>query len=178
IADRIALALNQSQLLAAERAAQERLSFLGEGSSLLASSLNYEDTLARIAQLVVPRLADWCAVDMLADDGSIRRLATTHADSEKIRWAWELTKRFPVDSNDPTGVPLVLRTGEPHFLPEISAELLEAATVQRPELRQVLDELGLTSAMIVPITARDACVCTSSFFWAESGRRYTEADLE
>src|SRR5439155_10757883 len=83
IADRIALALNQSQLLAAERAAQERLSFLGEASSLLASSLDYVDTLARIAQLAVPHLADLCTVDMRADDGSIRRLATTHTDPEK-----------------------------------------------------------------------------------------------
>jgi signal transduction histidine kinase len=177
IADRIALALNEARLLEAERLAQERLSFLGEASSLLASSLNYEDTLARIAQLAVPRLADWCAVDMLADDGSIRRLATTHVDPEKVRWAWELTRRFPVDPSDSTGVPLVLRTGEPQFLPEIPVELLEAATAQRPELKHVLDELGLTSAMIVPINARGRTLGTISFFWAESGRRYAEADL-
>jgi signal transduction histidine kinase len=178
IADRIALALNQSQLLAAERAAQERLSFLAEASSLLASTLNYEDTLVRIAQLSVPRLADWCAVDILADDGSIRRLATTHVDPDKVRWAWELTKRFPVDPDDTSGVPLVLRTGEPQFLPEIPAALLEAATAERPELKAILDELGLNSAMIVPISARGRTLGAISFFWAESGRRYTEADLD
>jgi signal transduction histidine kinase/putative methionine-R-sulfoxide reductase with GAF domain len=178
IADRIALALNQSQLLAAQQAAQERLSFLGEASSLLASSLNYEDTLARIAELAVPRLADWCAIDMLADDGSIRRLATAHADPQKVRWAWELTKRFPVDPNDPTGIAFVLRTGEPQFLPELPDELVEAATAQRPGLRQVLEELQLTSAMIVPIAARGRTLGAISFFWAESGRRYREADLD
>jgi signal transduction histidine kinase len=177
IADRIALALNEARLLEAERLSQERLSFLGEASSLLASSLNYEDTLARIAQLAVPRLADWCAVDMLADDGSIRRLATMHVDPEKVRRAWELTRRFPVDPSGTTGVPLVLRTGEPHFVPDIPAELLEAATAQRPEPKHVLDELGLRSAMIVPITARGRTLGTISFFWAESGRRYAEADL-
>jgi signal transduction histidine kinase len=178
IADRIALALNQSRLLAAERAAQERLAFLGDASSLLGSSLNYEDTLARIAQLAVPRLADWCAVDMLAHDGSIRRLATTHVDPAKARWAWELTRRFPVDPNDTTGVPLVLRTGEPQFLPEIPTALLEAATAQRPELKEILDQLGLTSAMIVPISTRGRALGAISFFWAESGRRYVEADLD
>jgi signal transduction histidine kinase len=178
IADRIALALNQSRLLAAERAAQERLSFLGEASSVLAASLNYEDTLGRIAELAVPRLADWCAVDILADDGSIRRLATTHVDPEKVRWAWVLTKRFPVNPEDTTGVALVLRTGEPQYLPEIPAELLEAATAQRPELKAILDKLGLTSAMIVPISARGRTLGAISFFWAESGRRYTDADLD
>jgi PAS domain S-box-containing protein len=177
IAGRIALVLNQSFLLEAERAAQERLSFLGEASSLLASSLNYEDTLARIAQLAVPRLGDWCTVDMLADDGSIRRLATTHVDPDKVRWAWELTKRFPVDPAQPGGVPQVLRTGEPEFLPDIPAELLEAATARRPGLKEVLDEVGLTSAMVVPIAARGRTLGAISLFWAESGRRYTTADL-
>jgi PAS domain S-box-containing protein len=178
IADRVALTINQLTLLGAERVAQERLAFLGEASSLLASSINYEDTLARIAQLAVPRLGDWCAVDMLVEDGSIRRLATTHVDPEKVRWAWELAKRFPVDPNDTTGVPLVLRTGEPQFLPEIPQELLDAATAQQPGLKEVLDELGLTSVMIVPISARGRTLGTLSFFWAESGRRYTEADLD
>jgi signal transduction histidine kinase len=178
IADRIALALNQSSLLEAERDAQERLSFLGEASTLLASSLDHVDTLARIAQLVVPRLADWCTVDMLADDGSIRRLATTHVDPEKAHWASEITKRFAVDPDAEAGVPLVLRTGEPQFLPDIPEELLTAAAERQPGLKAVLDEVGLSSAMIVPIAAPGRTLGAISFFWAESGRRYTPADLE
>ena len=178
IADRIALALNQSSLLEAERAAQERLSFLGEASTLLASSLDYVDTLARIAQLAVPRLADWCTVDMLAEDGSIRRLATTHVDPEKARWALEVGRRFAVDPDAEVGVPLVLRTGEPQFLPDIPEELLASATERRPGLKAVLDEVGLSSAMIAPIAAPGRTLGAISFFWAESGRRYTPADLE
>jgi len=178
IADRIALALNQSSLLEAERAAQERLSFLGEASALLASSLDYVDTLARIAQLAVPRLADWCTVDMLAEDGSIRRLATTHVDPEKARWALEVGRRFAVDPDAEVGVPLVLRTGEPQFLPDIPEELLASAMERRPGLKAVLDEVGLSSAMIVPIAAPGRTLGAISFFWAESGRRYTPADLE
>jgi signal transduction histidine kinase len=178
IADRIALVVNQSSLLEVERAAQERLSFLGEASTLLASSLNYVDTLARIAQLAVPRLADWCTVDMLADDGAIRRLATTHADPEKARWAWELSRRFPVDPEGEVGVPRVLRTGEPQFLPEIPDDLLAAAAERQPGLKQVLDALGVNSAMTVPIAVRGRTLGAISFIWAESGRRYTRADLE
>jgi signal transduction histidine kinase/transcriptional regulator with GAF, ATPase, and Fis domain len=176
IADRIAVALQQSRLLEAERAAQERLSFLGEASSLLASSLDYEDTLARIAELAVPRLADWCSVDIIAEDGSVRRLATTHVDPEKVRWAWELTRRF--DPDDEGGVATVLRSGEPQFLPEIPRELLDAAVVRRPGLREILDQLGLSSGMIVPIGARGRTLGAISFIWAESGHRYTKADLE
>jgi PAS domain S-box-containing protein len=178
IGDRIALVLNQSSLLEAERAAQERLSFLGEASTLLASSLDYVDTLTRIAQLVVPRLADWCTVDMLADDGSIRRLATTHVDPEKARWAWDVSRRFPIDPDSEVGVPHVLHTGEPQFYPEIPEELLAAAAERQPGLKEALDELGLSSAMIVPIAARGRTLGAISFVWAESGRRYTPADLE
>ena len=178
IGDRIALALNQSSLLEAERAAQQRLSFLAEASTLLASSLNYVDTLSRIAELAVPRLADWCTVDMVADDGSIRRLATAHADPDKARWAWELGRRYPIEPDGDAGVPLVLRTGEPHFLPQIPEELLAAAAERRPGLAETLRELGLNSAMIVPIAARGRTLGAISFIWAESGRRYSAADLE
>jgi PAS domain S-box-containing protein len=178
IADRIALALNQSSLLEAERAAQERLAFLGEASTVLASSLDYVDTLARIAQLAVPRLADWCTVDMLADDGTIRRLATTHADPEKARWAREVSSQVPVDPESEVGVPRVLRTGEPQFLPQLPDDLIAAAVERRAGLKEVLDELGLSSAMIVPIAVRGRTLGALSFIRAESGRRYTTADLE
>jgi signal transduction histidine kinase/putative methionine-R-sulfoxide reductase with GAF domain len=178
IADRVALAVDHSASRDAEHAAQERLSFLGEASSLLASSLNYEDTLARVAQLAVPRLADWCSVDILAEDGSIRRLATTHVDPDKVRRGWELSERYPTDPADDNGVPLVLRTGEPQLMTEIPRVLLDEAVAEHPELKEILDELGLRSMMIVPISARGRTLGAISFFWAESGRNYSEADLE
>ena len=57
---------------------QHFASYLAETSELLASSLDYQATLANLARLVVPRLADWCAIDMLEEDGSITQLAVTH----------------------------------------------------------------------------------------------------
>jgi len=95
-----------------------------------------------------------------------------------VRWAWELTRRFPVDPNQGSGVPQVLRTGEPEFFPELPAELIEAATARQPGLKEVLDEVGISSAMIVPMTARGRTLGAISLFWAESGSRYGDADLE
>ncbi len=66
---------------------QQRLAFLAEASATLSSSLDYEATLATVARLAVPTLADWCAVDLLGDDGSIERMAVAHVDPEKVRWA-------------------------------------------------------------------------------------------
>ena len=70
IARQVAQALERTRLLEAERSLRERVSFLADAGELLWSSLEYEQALARLAQLAVPRLADWCAVDMVGEDGS------------------------------------------------------------------------------------------------------------
>jgi signal transduction histidine kinase len=75
IADRIALAINQAALHDAERVAQERLQFLGEASALLASSLDVDETLERVARLAVPHFASSCAVDLVQADGTEARVA-------------------------------------------------------------------------------------------------------
>ncbi|HEY8722639.1 MAG TPA: GAF domain-containing protein [Gaiellaceae bacterium] len=84
IADRIAMAINHAALYEAERVAQERLQFLGEASTLLASSLDVDATLARIAKLAVPHFADWCSVDLLDAGVAINRVAIEHVDATQV----------------------------------------------------------------------------------------------
>ena len=62
------------------RESHERFQFLAEAGMLLASSLDYETRLRNVARLVVPQIADWCGVDVLAEDGSLQRLAVMHVD--------------------------------------------------------------------------------------------------
>jgi GAF domain-containing protein len=178
LAAQAAAALDRARLDQAERELRQRLAFLAEASALLASSLDYERTLRRFAELCVPRLADWCAIDMPAADGSIERLVVAHPDPEKVRYAHELTRRFPADPDAPTGVPKVLRTGETEFVPEISDELLAAATQDDEELLRIARELRLRSAITVPLAARGRILGALSLVAAESGRRYTQADVE
>src|SRR5204863_7931639 len=73
-------ALERARLYERERAARERLTFIAEATELLSSSLDYSQTLTRVARLAVPRLADWCAVDMVGPEGEIERLAVAHED--------------------------------------------------------------------------------------------------
>ncbi|MBW3625859.1 MAG: CHASE domain-containing protein, partial [Armatimonadetes bacterium] len=94
-----------------KRAEQEER-FMAEASTLLASSLDYNVTLNRVAHLAVPVLADWCAMDMVEPDGSIRRLAVAHTDPEKEKFAWELWERYPPQPNATHGLMQVIRTGE------------------------------------------------------------------
>ena len=157
--------------------AAEAQRFIAEASAVLASSLNYEVTLANVARLAVPHIADWCAVDVLDDDGSLRRLAVAHIDPAKVRLAHRLQEQFPVDLNAPTGVPAVLRTGQPEVIPEISDEMLVAALQDDPETLQIFRDLGLRSSMVVPLVARGHTLGAITLVSAESGRLFGEADL-
>ncbi|HEX2280433.1 MAG TPA: PAS domain S-box protein, partial [Thermomicrobiales bacterium] len=94
--------------------------FLAEASAVLASSLDYEGTLARVAHLAVPHLADWCIVYLRQEDGSISRLAMTHADPALADVAREIAERFTLDPDAAVGVPQILRSGEAVLYAEAS----------------------------------------------------------
>src|SRR5919107_3411984 len=109
------------------RRSEEAQRFLAEASSVLSTSLDYRETLASVARLAVPALADWCAVDILEEDGHLERLAVEHPDPEKVRMAYELERRYPPDPDASGGLHHVLRTGKPEMMAEIPAELVERA---------------------------------------------------
>jgi hypothetical protein len=81
--------------------AEERQHFLAETGALLSSSLDYRATLASVARLAVPTLADWCAVDVLTEDGSVERLAVEHEDPQKISLALKMQERYPPRPRSP-----------------------------------------------------------------------------
>jgi signal transduction histidine kinase/PAS domain-containing protein len=157
--------------------AQESAHYLARASETLSSSLDYETTLKELAQLVVPEFADWAAVDIVGDDGKVRQLAVAHVDPDKVRWAHELNRRYPPDPNARTGVYNVLRTGKPELYSEIPDEMLVAGTVDEEHLR-ISRELGLKSAIVVPLIARERTLGALTLVSAESGRRYRQADLD
>jgi PAS domain S-box-containing protein len=159
------------------RRAEDVQSFLAEASEVLASSLSYRTTLSSVARLAVPILADWCAVDVLEEDGSVRRLAVEHQDAEKVALALKVQERYPPDPEAPTGVSNVLRTGKPEFYPEITEEMLETGARAEEHLT-LLRELGFSSAMIVPMIARRKTLGVIILISAESGHRYGESDLK
>ena len=172
-----AAAIGTAELYETQQRLAEDHRFVAEASELLASSLEYERTLANVAALAVPRFADWCAIDMVEEDGSIGRLAVAHVDPEKVRFADQLAEKYPPDPDATHGVPNVIRTLRAELLPEITDALLQQATADTPELLEVLRELGLRSSMCVPLVARDRALGAITFVSAETGRRYDETDL-
>ncbi|MDB5033947.1 MAG: domain S-box [Chlorobi bacterium] len=152
--------------------------YLFQSSELLASSLDYEMTLKRLADLSVPHIADWCAVDIINDDGIVERLAVAHVDPEKVKWAHELEEKYPADPNAPTGVYQVIRTGKSEFYPFIPEEMLMAGAVN-DEHREIIHQIGFTSAIVVPLMTRDRTFGAVTLVTTLSGsnRRYTDRDL-
>ncbi len=82
--------------------------FLSEASAVLAFSLDYQQTLERVAQLVVPELADWCTVHIVEEDGSIEQITVAHSDPSKLEWAKQIRNKYPLNPNDPRGAALTL----------------------------------------------------------------------
>ncbi|MBV9925814.1 MAG: PAS domain S-box protein [Acidobacteria bacterium] len=166
----------QRRLRGDAQAAERRATFLAEASTLLSSSLDYEKTLEAVAHAAVPWVADWCGVDVLGDDGELRRLAVAHVDPAKVEWARELAERYPYDPEEERGVAAVLRTGKSELYEEIPDELLVAAARDGEHLR-IMREIGFSAAMVVPLAAHGRAFGAITFVTAESGRRYDATDL-
>ena len=153
-----------------------RAALLAEASRLLASSLDYEATLQRLARLLVPTLGDLCVIDVTGDDGEIRRLTAVHADPAKDDAARELARRFPPDRHGHHPVARALRSGRPELASDISADVLETIAPD-PAHRDLAHALAYTSYLVVPIIARERTFGAISLVSAGSGRRYTAEDV-
>ena len=154
LARQVALALERAHLAVAEQALRESLTFLGEATALLTSSLDLERTLESLTQLAVPLLADWCAISMLVEEtGEIEQVVVAHQDPERKRWAQEMQARSRTimidDEFDLTA--RVLRTAEPVFLREVPQELLDEAVERDPNAAEALEEISIRSAITVPL---------------------------
>jgi serine phosphatase RsbU (regulator of sigma subunit)/PAS domain-containing protein len=155
-----------------ERTRRERGErFLAEGSRALAGSLDYEATLRTISGLVVPELADLCAIDVATPGGAIRNVATAHVDPARVERVRELRRRHPPSFDDGGAVADVLRTGRSQ-LHRTPAEVGEAAAYG-----ELVRELGLTSAIVVPLAARGRTLGAMTLATDGSGRRFDADDL-
>jgi GAF domain-containing protein len=176
LAEHAAVAIRNSRLFVAERKAARQVSLPGEVSTLLAGSLDYEATLQSLARLTVPALADMCVIDMVADDGTIRRVASAHANPDLSPLVATVQERFPPDPKGRHPVATVLRTGRPQLAPAITESMLTAIAPD-PQHRQIARALTYTSFIVVPLVARGRTLGALSLVSGQSGRRYGPDDL-
>lgn len=159
-----------------QKRSELRNAFLAQASALLASSLDYEQTLRNVAELAVPDVVDWCAVDLIDDDGDTRTVAVAHVDPNRLSLAEELRRYVPDRPDADQGMGLVLRTGEPLLYPEISEEMLAGAARDERHL-ELLRAVGFRSVLIVPMRLGEKILGAMTLVSAESERVLDQFDL-
>ena len=158
------------------RKPERRALFLADISKTLFETLDYEETLERVARLAMPELGAWCIVDLITDAGDVQRLAVFHPDPKCHALAAELAKQYPPAPTDLFGAPRILRTQQPELVPELSIELLRTAAHDKRHY-EILRTLGLCTYMVVPLKARGRLLGAITFIGADSSQRYTPKDL-
>jgi PAS domain S-box-containing protein len=169
------LRMEQQTRIQTERA-ERRASFLAEAQSVLSASLDFELTLHNLANLAVPHLADWCSIDTVRADGALERLALVHVDPAKQRLAKEIERKYP-NVPDPEQGPLrAVLTGESQLIREIPPEMIMEGA-QNEEHARLIEQLGLRSAMVVPLLGHDRALGAITFVSAESNLIFDDDDL-
>ena len=156
---------------------QLRSEFLARAATLLASSLDYQQTLQNVAGLAVPQLADWCGVDLIDEDGVREPVAVAHVDPSRVELAARLREYEPEHMQADRGIGRVIATGEAALYNEIPLELLEAAAADEQHL-ELLREVGIRAVLLVPMKIRGRTIGTISLVSAESGRTFSPGDVE
>jgi PAS domain S-box-containing protein len=181
VAKEVGHALLRARLYAAEqrsRAEAEEsrgaLAFVAEASRVLAASLDYEATLQRVADLTVPSLADWCAMDMVQPGGSVRAVAIAHIDKDGRALLREYRDRFPPDAVQ-RGSASVIASGEPLLIPALHDEAIDR-TAPNPEIADYARRLQIRSYLSVPLAAPDGPLGAITFASSTPGR-YGPAEL-
>ncbi len=151
--------------------------FLDDATRVLSESLEVETILDRLAELTVPTLADWCAIELADNEGILHPVAVAHIDPDKVRIAREMQERYPADPNVDAGAYGVMRSRSPLLMSDIPEDLLTESAQDEEHLRLIMD-LQLRSAIAVPIVARDRALGVITLVRAESGQRYTEKDVD
>jgi serine phosphatase RsbU (regulator of sigma subunit) len=154
-----------------------RVEFLAQVGELLASSLDYQQTLRNVAGLAVPRVADWCAVDLFDADGQREPVAIAHSQPEKLEMAARLRAYEPERLEPDQGLGRVLSTGEALLYTEIPDDLLVGAAVDEEHLR-LLRAVGMRAVLIVPLRIGRRTLGALTMVNSESGRSFDAGDVE
>lgn len=162
--------------ITARKRVEDQQRLLVAAGAILGASLDYDDALRAIIDLLVPDFADWCVISTV-DDGWVKRELLHHRDPEKelLLRAWPT--RYHIDSLPDWGVPRVIRTGEPAFFPHGSAGKAVPEEYARDPLRPISLQLAATSQIIVPLTVRGRVIGVINVCLSRDDRHYDEADL-
>ncbi|HWU89152.1 MAG TPA: PAS domain S-box protein [Kofleriaceae bacterium] len=149
--------------------------FLAEVGPVLATSLDYEETLTRIAELAVRDLADLCIIDVVGDDEEVRRFKVASRDPSKA-WICEVLTQPPPDRRHPHLLQSVLETRQPVLLQGPSSEMIASLAQSEGHLR-ALRAAEIRSVVAVPLVIHARVLGAIAFVSSMASRGYGAADL-
>jgi serine phosphatase RsbU (regulator of sigma subunit) len=150
--------------------------FLASASKMLGSSLDVASTIDKVAWAIVPEVADWCAVHMLDERGTLREVAAAHMDPSKLELARRLQASYPPARDAPAGPWVVLRSGESQLFAEVTDDDLSQMASDEEQLA-LLRALGIRSALVAPLAAGGNTVGTITLVTTGEGRRLGALDV-
>lgn len=159
----------------AQRRIENEQKFLAEVGSVLASTLDYEETAKSVAKVLIGELADFCIVESEEERGQVHRLVVAHRDPGKATEARNL-QEIQLDRRRPYPGSSVFETKQPLLIEEVTPEYLESIA-QSEEHRQALRALSPKSLMAVPLLARGWVVGSMVLIRTTAARPYRQADL-
>jgi signal transduction histidine kinase len=149
---------------------------LAEAGSALASSMDYESTIRTVARLCVPTFADFCLVDVVEDDSSMRRLEAAHDDPAMEALAREMRQAYPIELNSEHPVAEVIRTGMLRFLPLITQATIHSVAYDDRHA-EYMTRLNFRSGIIAPLRAGGRTLGAVSFYRIATESPYDQRDL-
>ncbi len=150
------------------------LEFLAEAGRLLSSTLDYRSTLSRLTGLLVPRMADWCAVHFSGSAGD--DVSLTHVDPSKVELLRDLYRRAPAQGEAPYSLDRVLRAGEPQLVSHVDSSSTEK-WAQNPDDRARLRAIDTRSFIVAPLRVQGTLFGALTLAYSDSGRHYGEREL-
>jgi signal transduction histidine kinase/CheY-like chemotaxis protein len=166
------------QLLAAERqaraeaeAARGRLELLAHAGTVLAGSLDPDETLRAIADTLVPGVADWCRIDLLDEQGALQRRLAHHSDPERAKRALEMARAVQAAPATQGSMAWVMETGRSFY-----GHFEDPQALADPVLSRYTRTFGMGAHFILPLVARGRTIGVMGVVQAESGRDLPEDD--
>jgi len=149
---------------------------LAEAAAVLVEKLDYEESLARVGSLAVPRFADFYSVDLVGKHGNLHSISTIHADDTHASDLSHLREQYGLRPDDPVGPSRVIRTGQAEIYARVDTNLLQKLARDETHLK-LLKKLGLRSVMIIPLSARGKVFGALTFISTKKNFEYSEQDF-
>jgi PAS domain S-box-containing protein len=148
--------------------------FLAE-VGVLSASLDSEQTLSSVVDLVVQNVADWCAVDVVDEHGNLSRLKVASADPAKAALCAVL-EQMPPDRDLPHLMRSVVESKRPVLIEHVTSEYVESVTQGREHLQAFL-ATRIKSFVAVPLLMRGRPLGALFFGSSTPSRVYRVDDL-